>query len=620
MRVDEAHSICRSVVDGGLGYLLSLDPAVHRDMYVRIRSAEQSVVSSWISSDRDFTMHAMGVCRYAAILVALAMEMKGLEPSEKVSPQVKDVVSKLEHAKIVLAQPIDWFASILMSGAGPELMKLVDFAKFLHSECSRMSLSPMRFKPESPAFTMGFDAYLFNRLTETCREGFDRLSKVIAEALKRNPLYIVRMFRDYEKALLDALNLRKTLSTELGQLASQAQSIAEEISVLTAREQEASRSIDRALALPSVPMSMDIEDLESGIRTLIQEREKLVARVRELEERIRSYESRLREKEEELKKLLGLVREEELARATLESEVENLRSLAERYRSEAENYRRMLDVLEKEKELLEEKVELLQKVLRGEEKLRTVPREEALYLEKVIRDKALEKFSKAVRIYDPLEQSFVEVSSWNLEKMSTLGGSEVVRSDAPMGLDIAYSHTYAEQDFDSKPMDLSEVSQILGNVSRECSEYELCVTVIASPTGFTKKVVDSVKGVVPGFAYDVPRHVVILFDPYTTETFFNESSPVARELARELAPLARADLIARVKEFVLKLRETIGARELPPYASYVELEEVVEEYRRAYGVDIDRDIVRASFVKLQDEGLGEMVVVGGRYTVFGFYR
>ncbi len=644
MGLDYAYRKCSSIVTGGLGYLLSRDIDELKKLYEEIRSLEKTVESSWISRYGDMMRHVMGTCRYAALLTCLAIEEKGGEPPEPIPPRTKEIIRKLERARVVLSQPLDWMASVIMSG-GRELVSIIDLAKFLKTECTTVSTT-------LPLTQLEFiDAYLFFRINEVCKEGFERLTKVVSEALKKNPLYLVRMFKDYEEAILSSINLRRAISNEFNTISSEFSNVSSQAELLVSNASMLSSEISRGLVSPLTigSAALAYEEYRRRVEEFEKEREVLLSRIKELEERLSSYVSKLKEKEEELLRLREMLKEEELTRESIENELKNLREMISKYEEETKKYRELAEKLEHERNALAEKVSLLEKVLRGEEGLRHIPLSEARHYEVALRERFLDKFSRSLRIYDPIEDKWVEVRKWVIEKCdnlytpASLGLSEEDLSRGiPLGLDIVCSYykrvglrkkkvvsvelvyyvrpkVYAEQGYDVKPMDLGEVINIVEPRSRSArlEGYQL-VLIVSSPTGFTKKALEYISGAEFGRSIVSKNLILILYDPYLAKATFSVYDEKTKVYSELLVPITSAEKIGMIRKLVLDLRSKVKERELPPYTTYVELSEVCDYGRKELNMEITPEEVRAAFAQLQSEGLGDLVVVGGKYTIFGF--
>ncbi len=409
---------------------------------------------------------------------------------------------------------------------------------------------------------------------------YEKRFKNIVEAVKRlldqQPAWLLRLFSEYEDALIEARRLRESVEEEV-----LARHVAEEAERLAV---EARRSPDTVL-----------ERIGEAARRLEEAEKRIEEKIMDLVERSRSEAS-------------------EAGREALEAEAERLRSLREKIGETRTVYEDAAVAASLEKSLGPG---------RGYWKGRPIGYDEARLLAIVFRERFAAHMEKL-----PLELMLpggrrVVVNGWSdvFEKktgswtsLSYLSRRGVLRKKTVLVVEALY---YARMDEMEKkgvddtalgPGELADILEPRIMEARTGGYYH--VLLVASPTGFAEKTRQYVSGEEYHRLVLSTSLALILIDPFTGETLHHPADEAAKSLAELLSPLLSFEKIEAAAEAIMSLEIDAVARS--PSMPYYTLRELVEK------TGYTAETIRAAMEKLEKQGRGRVKAIDDRIVfVYG---
>ena len=467
---------------------------------------------------------------------------------------------------------------------------------------------------------------------------YEKRFKNIVEAVKRlldqQPAWLLRLFTDYEKALLESAELRERiekelreqLESELGlpQLEAQLETLSSEREQLLRRIEElsaavAAREVEREKLEVELEYSRrDKEELSRRLSTL---QEKLEAVRRQLEK----ARNELEEKRMELMSLAYQYDQDRAAREALEAEAERLKARVEELETLLEQYSMAKQSLEMERNELEAKLEELESSLRGDTEERPILFDDAVSYESVFIERFNYHMHKLpILLYDPLTGKDVKVKNWgkaSIEEGSfrteTPGGSGrytryivyegLIRKKRRLVIEaLSYlrTETYREKGYDTIPMKLSEAFELVNKRAQEArSNNYYHVLLVMSPTGFSSKLKNYVTGSDFHRMFLSSNLALILFDPVTGETYHHPADKTVEKFASLLKPLTPEEEIEKAVLMIKELKYKALAES--PAMPHLLFREIVES------TGLSRGAIQAALERLQREGEGSIRVHDG---------
>ncbi len=467
---------------------------------------------------------------------------------------------------------------------------------------------------------------------------YERRFKNIVEAVKRlldqQPAWLLRLFTDYEQALLESAELRERIESEvrdkiirdlgIPELEKQLEIVQEERERLLARVEE----LSAALAAREV----EREKLELELDYVKRDKESLSIQVDNLREKLESIESQLEKarlelegKQRQLEQLSKEYGEDRAAKEALEAEAERLKARISELEDLLEQYVAARASLEMEKMQLESKLEELDTALRGDSEERPATLEEAVSYESIF----IERFNYHMNrfplvLYDPLNQKEVRVKKWG--RASKEDGMLYPESKGPLGryskyilyeglirkkrhlvieaLSYVRPGKYEESGYDTIPMQLSEAFKLVTNRASEARANNYYhVLLIMSPTGYASKLKEYVSGTEFHKMFLSSNLTLILFDPVTGDVYHHPADPIVEKFASVLKPLTPRE---ELEKAIIKIKELkIEALANSPAMPHFLLREIAEK------TGLPLRTIRAAAERLQREGYGSVKVHKG---------
>jgi len=345
-----------------------------------------------------------------------------------------------------------------------------------------------------------------------------------------------------------------------------------------------------------------------------------------VEKELEEAKSKLEQKEEEFRKLMEKYHAYAGAAEALRAEAESLRNTVSKLSNEAEEYKRMLKTITEEKKFLEERFREVEAALRGESEGTLVTSEEALAIGESYIKRVKYKVTQpnaVITIYDPRHEKEVNIPKWDDEKDIILSGMDSpvknrililtkkrgILSRSPDILLEAivkvHEESYASRGYDSKPVTLAEVVELMKDKSREAEEkdcYEILV--IASPTGFTRKAIEYVFGE-ESYKTFISRNVTLyLVDLATGEVYMNKSDPAAIHNVHIVKPELSEETIKKIVDYVLSENAIVHAMRSSPAEPIVLVSSIAE----GTGIN-DEAIILQALARLEKDGWGRKIYI-----------
>jgi len=476
---------------------------------------------------------------------------------------------------------------------------------------------------------------------ERYRERRRKIEDAVVAYVKRYGL--VETVSEIEEAIrkiLEAGEFRKRLEEELRR------KILDEYNVdmlkrniaLLEEERERLLKVLERIENSTIVASAEIKTLATELERSRAEKERILKMYEEVSSKLAIVEKelgeakrKLEEKEEELRRLTEKYHMYAGAVEALEAEAELLRNTISKLSNEAEEYRRMLKAVSEEKKLLEERFREVESVLRGESEGWLVTSEEALAVSesyiKRVKYKVLRP-NTIITIYDPRREKEVSISGWDDEKDIMFSDSElpvrnrilvltkkrgVLYKSPDIVLEIivkVHEENYVSKGYDSKPVTLAEVVELVKEKSRDAEEkdyYEILV--IASPTGFTRKALEYVSG--ESYRTFISRNITLyLVDLATGEVYMNKSDPAAVHNVDIVKPELPEEKIREVIKYILSENTIVEATAISPAKPMILISSITE----GTGIS-DKDIILQALTRLEKDGWGKKIYIKDRDIV-----
>ena len=467
---------------------------------------------------------------------------------------------------------------------------------------------------------------------------YSRRFRNIVEAVKRlldqQPAWLLRLFTDYERALLESAEVRERIEREirekvekelgLPELERQVEMLEEERQSLLKRVEELSAAL-AAREVEREKILMELDYLRRDKEALAEQIERLQSKLGEVEEALESARRELEEKRRELEELTRQYSQDKAAKEALEAEAERLKARIEELEAMLREYSTAKEALEAEKHELEAKLGELEAAIKGEGEERPASLEDALGYENVF----IERFNYHMNrlpliLYDPLSRKEIKIKSWG--KANIEEGALHPDSSGPKGrfsryivyegvlrkrrklvveaLSFVRPERYAEKGYDLEPMKLGEALSLASRRAMEARNNGYYhVLMIMSPTGFSKKLQEYVAGTDFHRMFLSSSLTLILFDPLTGDVYHHPADPVVGRFAAVLRPLTPLEEIEKAALKIKELKYEALARS--PAFPHFRLKELVEK------TGMSPKAVRAAVEKLQKEGVGMVKVEKG---------
>ncbi|WP_456418750.1 hypothetical protein, partial [Methanocaldococcus infernus] len=301
-----------------------------------------------------------------------------------------------------------------------------------------------------------------------------------------------------------------------------------------------------------------IEDLEVKIRELNNF----------IDEERRKLEEELRRRFEVEKEKIRLEIEMKKNRELQEMLKKELRKVEEEYKELINKLNSKIRELEREKTSLKEEKEKLESLLdkirkAKKEGSRFVRLEDALYYEEWFigrLEKKLDEIKRGVNIEgknfklvsvreyyefpDPPRNREI-VAILEEKKLIPIGKKERIKF---IGKFLANKENFRKMGFDTYPISLSEIIKIIDSVRYE--DFDKIVILIASPTGFSKEVMDFVESEDFRRRYLSKKIALAIFDVEVGKLYYNEIDEYVKALAPVLSLEFDREKIERLKKYI----------------------------------------------------------------------
>ncbi|MCD6488756.1 MAG: hypothetical protein J7K21_05985 [Desulfurococcales archaeon] len=456
---------------------------------------------------------------------------------------------------------------------------------------------------------------------------YEKRFKNIVNAIKRlvdqQPAWLLRLFSEYEDALIDALKLREKAEATRSEVRAKVGGRLED--VVNRYLEEHNRVEEMIKEVEEKGISPEIL---KEIEKLKQEKEYLLTKSKELEERLNEAQARLeeaikalREKEEELKKMSTEYEDNKAAKEALEAEAERLRRMVDELKKELDGYKDASTKILLKNVSVGSKLEDLEATVKGVEG-RLIGPGEARALELMFIERFSFNMNKVpLKLYNPLEKKEILVKKWKPSDrvISYLTEDKGV----PRGTSISYNvytgilkrkkilsveafyfvrpEAYSKG-FDSKPLGLGELMDIISErLDKARAENYYHVLLLASPTGFTDKAKEYVSGSEYHKLFLSTNLAVALFDPIDGGVYYHPLDPSIKRFEKVLTPLVSFEETKIVADKIMELEVDALARS--PNFPYFTIDELMGK------TGARREVVRAAMEKLAKEGKGKVQVV-----------
>jgi hypothetical protein len=363
------------------------------------------------------------------------------------------------------------------------------------------------------------------------------------------------------------------------------------------------------------------EDIEKIIEKEIDELKKRLERERERlkkefenqrevdREKIEFERERLRKEfEKEKERLIKEI--ESLKEREMKRKLElKLKEVEEKYKSIIGELNERLRRIEQEKKEVEEKYgrlkDKIESVLEEEEKLskdKIVRLEEASFYEIWFVDRLRKKLSenKTIKVngrrFKVYKDEIVEtknIAPKNLPKNTEIIALMEEKKIVPMNKmkimfrGVYYTHIdeYKKDGFDTYPMSLGEVKELIEKAKMNGKEYDRVVLLIASPTGFDDKAKEIVSSEDLKERYLSDKISLALFDVKEKRLYYNEVDEFCREFAKLMSLEFEDEEVIRCEK---RVKEEVDVKDFAVF------EDIASEF--------PKNIVRDVFYKLEKTG------------------
>ncbi len=371
-----------------------------------------------------------------------------------------------------------------------------------------------------------------------------------------------------------------------------------------------------------------------GVKELEPVRKELISRYEGIEELIadarRELEEAIKElsgKEGELLKLISRYGGE--AAEVLKAEAELIKDSIRRLKARINEYESLINRLRAERDALELRLKELEDAVKGVSGGHLVSIDEARAFEELVIRRFKAKALSELRIYSPVKGGWLRVKGWDEVIHYSLFGDypppngrslKLVRRSGILRrrevvlevINALRAGRLVSEGWDSRPLGLAELLDLVSVRSDEAegSGY-YHVLIISSPTGFTGRVKEYVRG---GFgrSFTSKNLTLYLLDPVTGELVFNDGDQAAVRNRWVASLELPGERVERVKKYVLSRDTCSSALKESPAAPFILVEDVV----KATGEELW--VVRRALSELEEAGYGKVLRSASGATAF-FY-
>jgi hypothetical protein len=359
----------------------------------------------------------------------------------------------------------------------------------------------------------------------------------------------------------------------------------EEIEALRRKNEELRKRFEEEKARLMAEISrMKDEEMQEKLREELKKaEEKMRAEVMAIAERLRRKELELRQREMELRKReLELSKAEEEARKRIAEALKMAEKAEKGSRFVRRDEARMMELnfAGRIKSKLRDELKILGKTFKVESLDERKTFDRSRYMGRL----------NEVELKNVPTNVVIEAK---LREKKLLGKKEHLKVKA---LYFSRPERYAEYGFDTDPVELAELNALLDDVKGT----ERTVLLVASPTGFEKRILDYVA------SDDFHRNFVsanvslLLLDLGSGEVIYNPSDSYAKAFAPFLRLEFDEELLEKARRFLLNKLT---------YKHYVRFNEALNE------LDLPVEIVRKAFLSLEREGYVPKYVEGVGYVL-----
>jgi len=533
----------------------------------------------------------------ALALLAWAFERNGenFEPAKRrFTPEEMDAVEKLFRYNVFEIYSRNDIMKLIMHRDNEILSLLREYysfdrwlQEFLHNP--RHSLALREFLKST------WESYKdkINLAIAEATARFDWFRDFLEEA-KRETEAVERVYRkklDERERELERLKkaielIRERWEEEVERVRTEIESAKrEEIEALRRKNEELRKRFEEEKARLMAEISrMKDEEMQEKLREELKKaEEKMRAEVMAIAERLRRKELELRQREMELRKReLELSKAEEEARKRIAEALKMAEKAEKGSRFVRRDEARMMELnfAGRIKSKLRDELKILGKTFKVESLDERKTFDRSRYMGRL----------NEVELKNVPTNVVIEAK---LREKKLLGKKEHLKVKA---LYFSRPERYAEYGFDTDPVELAELNALLDDVKGT----ERTVLLVASPTGFEKRILDYVA------SDDFHRNFVsanvslLLLDLGSGEVIYNPSDSYAKAFAPFLRLEFDEELLEKARRFLLNKLT---------YKHYVRFNEALNE------LDLPVEIVRKAFLSLEREGYVPKYVEGVGYVL-----
>jgi len=467
---------------------------------------------------------------------------------------------------------------------------------------------------------------------------FRNVVEAVKMLIDRQPAWILRLFTEYEEALLESSQVRERFEKVYREVfEAEARRLEERIRQLEEEKVRLAKMVETLAAKATEEERARLEAEEEAAK-LRRSYEEVRARYEQL---MRDYESKLGEleklkgelqaKEKALMDVLEREKANVAAREALEAELYRLKSLVAEYEERVRGYEGLKERLTLELESLRERVESLERAQRGEARGHLVYSDEASLLELIFINKFRSKLEALpLKLKTPWGDEEVKVwDEWRIEsgalereplaprnssivfiarKRGFLGFGEE-RYVEVRGVYYAHLDRLGKLGFDDRPATLAELLSIITKVYSgvQKSGRRLVILGVSSPTGWEEKAIKYVRGEAAGSL--VFRDLaVILVDQFRGEVYYYDT-PWVEYYASLFKPEISEDEERRVEDTIKALCEEAYA--ISPEAPAFPESKIFERVKPSPDTLSAMRVLR----RLSEKGVLEVKRVGGERVI-----
>lgn len=379
------------------------------------------------------------------------------------------------------------------------------------------------------------------------RDIFDNIKEAFVELIRRRPAWLNRVFKEYEDALLDSAEVRerfeklyrevfqerlKEVEGRYEHLEKERVNLLETVRLLS--ERLGREDIDKEKLLK------ELEEIRSKYENIKGRYEELVNEWYRKTEEISKLAEELKKREELLSKMAEKEKETAAAKEALEAEVARLKNLRTEYEERIRILQEELTLKTAEVDSLREKLESVQKALQGRVEGNFVSYEDVESIKVIHAGKFRDKIETVKELTTPWGK--LDVDKWaervitpqaQNENVAKIGFAKLVKGGifskrklVEMNLIYYLRHDKLKSlGYDYEALSLSEFLGIIKGYVEEALQdtYKFIVVGLASPTGYSGKVIDYVK------SFTVSNLLIMLIDPIKNVIHYPTISPYAKE-------------------------------------------------------------------------------------------